>query len=262
MADGERAGGGVDLGVVYARRHQAPAQGLERDLGDLVRVGQAAQLVGHVELRGEVAFSLLALADLLRQAPVQIDQLDPRFVLLGHVVAHDKHPAHAAGVLDRAVAVGPPHVRARAVPGHRHQLVDVPGRAPPLHDRLDLRADDGPDLAPACAPALSQRVRVSLGAHGGAVGVVVELDQVLAPPDEHRMVRGQHQTQGRFEHLGPLRGIAERPGAPVVGARQGAHLAAFGHEIKVGSGRPHRSGPSRAFGWIVVHDGHGAPSAA
>ena len=126
-------------------------------------------------------------------------------VLLGHVVADHQHAADAAGrlVVDRAVAVSPPHILAPAVAGDRHQLVLVPGRAPPRHDQLDLRADDVPDLGPALAPALAERAGMALRSHRLAVGVVVELDQLRAPPDEHRVAAVEQQPDGRAQALRP-----------------------------------------------------------
>src|SRR3954447_12046756 len=105
----------------------------------------------------------------------------------GDVVADDAHAADLAVNIDRPIAVGPPHVLAAAVTRDRHQLIDMPGRSLAGHDVVDLGTDDVPYLFPARASASAQRTRMPLGTHRRAIGVVVELDQFGAPPDEHRV---------------------------------------------------------------------------
>ena len=56
---------------------------------------------------------------------------------------------------------------------------------------LDLRADDVPDLDPAVASALAQRTGVALRAQRAPIGVVVELDQLAAPPDQDGVPGGE-----------------------------------------------------------------------
>src|ERR1700716_3462019 len=104
-------------------------------------------------------------------------------MLRGYVVAAHEHAADAALDVDRSIAVGPPHILAPAVARDRHQTVLVPCRSFAGHDIVDLRPDNIPNLRPALAPALPQPAGVTLRSQGPPVCVVVELDQVRAPPD-------------------------------------------------------------------------------
>ena len=134
-------------------------------------------------------------------------------MVLRDVVADDEHAADAVGlrvIVDRAEAVGPPNVLAPAMAGHRYELVLVPGGTLPGHHQLDLRADDVPDLGPALAATLAQRTRMALGTHRPAVGVVIELDQLGPPPDEHRVVAVEQEAHCRTQSLGPASGGAKR----------------------------------------------------
>jgi hypothetical protein len=75
---------------------------------------------------------------------------------------------------------------------------------------------------------------MALDAERASVGVVVELNQLTAPPDQHRVLRGQQQARGGSQSLRPVLGMAERCAGPVEGTNALAHVAAAGE--KVGQG--------------------------
>src|SRR3978361_2079737 len=109
--------------------------------------------------------------------------LCPMFV--ADVTADDQHAPNFAVVVDRAVAIGPPDILPYTVAGDRNQSILVPHRAAAAGDQIDLRADDRPDFGPALAPWSPQRRRVPLRSHRSGIGIVIELNKILAPPDEH-----------------------------------------------------------------------------
>ena len=57
------------------------------------------------------------------------------------------------------------------------------------------------------------------------VGVVVELDEVFAPPEEHRLSRAEQGVYRGEKQFRPLPDIADGSGAPIKGARPFGHLA-------------------------------------
>ena len=122
-------------------------------------------------------------ADLLhaREFGFAFAQRDGGEIILGDVAADHEHAADAVVFVDRAVAVGPVDLLQPAVTRHRNELVLMPGRAAAAHHLLDLGADDVPDFSPAFPAALAERARVALGAHGLAIGVVIELDELRRP---------------------------------------------------------------------------------
>ena len=158
-------------------------------------------------------------ADLLhpRQFGLAFPQRRGGEIILGHVAADHQHAADAVILVDRAVAVGPVDLLQPAVPRHRNELVLMPGRAAAAHHLLDLRTDDGPDFSPAFPPALTERARVALGSHGLAIGVVIELDEFGAPPDEHRVVGVEQDPHRGAQALRPGFGRSQRTCRPVIG---------------------------------------------
>ena len=62
----------------------------------------------------------------------------------------------------------------------------------------------------------------------GTIGVVVQAQAVGAPEDVCRLAHVQHQADDDTQRLRPVRHRAERRAAPVMGADERAHLAAFG----------------------------------
>ena len=70
-----------------------------------------------------------------------------------------------------------------------------------------------------------------LAADDGLVRVVVEIDELVAPPDEHRLAGGEHDADGGLEGARPGVHRAEGGGGPVVAAHELAQLTAAGEEI-------------------------------
>ncbi len=134
-------------------------------------------------------------------------------------------------VIDRAVAVGPVDLVELSVADDRDEMVFVPGCSPAGHHQLDLRSDDRPNLGPHVAAARAEHRRVLLGADRCLVGVVVETQLFLAPEDEHRMVRHEHQADDRSKALGPVFRRAQTCSLPVMCADELAHLAASRKEV-------------------------------
>jgi hypothetical protein len=115
---------------------------------------------------------------------------------LVHVAANHENAADAVCFIDRAVAVGPVDLFEPAVTRDRDQLILMPGGAAAAHHLFDLGTDDGPDFGPAFAPMLAECAGMPLRTHGLTVGVVVKLNQLRPPPDEHRVV-GVEQNANR-----------------------------------------------------------------
>jgi hypothetical protein len=133
-------------------------------------------------------------------------------------------------------------VRHRAV---RERVVRLFGIAVALHDEQQrfvvgafVRAHRGhrarldlvPDLAPDDRCGLRERDRM-LAAEDRAIRVVVEVDQLIAPPHEHRLTRGQDDAHACLERLRPRAARPERRARPIELPHQRAHLAPSGEQI-------------------------------
>ena len=141
--------------------------------------------------------------------------------------ADDKRAADMAGsIADGAVAVSPVDVFEPAIAIDGNKVVFVPGGLAAGHDGVDLGANDGPYFRPAIATALAQRPRMFVLADARAVGVVIELDQILAPPEKHGMARGEQGIDRDEQRFGPLLDGTDRSARPVEGAGAIGHLAA------------------------------------
>src|SRR6266478_121775 len=154
-------------------------------------------------------------------------------MLLGHIAADHEHAADAIIFIDRTETVGPVDLLELAVTRDRNELVLMPRRAPAAHHLLDLRTDCVPDFGPALASTLAKRARVALGSHGLAIGVVIELNEIGAPPDEHRVVGVEQNPHRRAQALRPGLRLAERTARPVIGAHQRAHLPATWFQLSL-----------------------------
>jgi molybdopterin converting factor small subunit len=93
------------------------------------------------------------------------------------------------------------------------------------HDGFDLRSDDGPDLGPALDGFLSEGAGMLVGADAGAIGVVIELNEVFAPPEEHRLAGGKHGVDGDEQGFGPVVDGANGSPGPVKRVGETGHLA-------------------------------------
>src|SRR6266446_7175099 len=153
-------------------------------------------------------------------------------VFLGHVAADDEHAADAIIFVDRTETVGPVDLLELAVTRDRNELVLMPCRAAAAHHLLDLRTDNVPDFSPALASTLTERAGVALRPHGLAIGVVIELNEIGTPPDEHRVVGIEQNPHRGAQALRPALRLAERTARPVIAAHQRAHLPATGEKIR------------------------------
>jgi hypothetical protein len=167
-----------------------------------------------------------------RELGLAFAQRDGSKMLLGHVAANDQHAADAIIFVDRAKTVGPVDLLQLAVTRDRNELVLMPRRAPAAHHLLDLRTDNVPDFGPALPSPLAKRARVALGSHGLAIGVVIELDEIGTPPDEHRVVGIEQNPHRGAQALRPGLGLSGRTARPVIGPRQRAHLPAAGEKVR------------------------------
>src|SRR5262249_62103718 len=109
-----------------------------------------------------------------------------------------------------------------------------------LHDQ-ELRLDIGallaahrlrkqwrylaPDLAPDLRRRPPQRPWV-LAANDGFVGIIVEIDQLLAPADPDRLLRGQHDADRGLQVGRPMLGRADRCAGPIAAVHDRGKLAA------------------------------------
>src|SRR5579863_2660933 len=126
----------------------------------------------------------------------------------------------------RAIAVGPVNVVEPSVAEDGYELILVPTGFTPRHHRLNFRADDVPDFRPAFSPSLAKRGWMFAFAKTGAVRIVIKLDHLLSPPQEHGMARRQQSVDGDEESVRPLTHRADGGAGPVKGAGAIGHLAA------------------------------------
>ncbi len=138
--------------------------------------------------------------------------------------ADDEDSADVLTAADRTVAVGPVDVLEFAVAIDGDELVLVPAGFAAGEDRFDLGADDRPDLGPALFSALAKGTRVLVLADAGTVSIVIKLDVLFTPPEEHGMAGSEDGVDGGDEGLRPLLDGTDRSHAPVVGTREVRHL--------------------------------------
>ena len=142
--------------------------------------------------------------------------------------------ADAAGfVADRTVGEGEIAFLGVAVPLHHQQQVVRPSRPARLQDAVQHGIDDRPDFGPDVPAATAQRGGV-LDAENAHVRIVIEHDEVGAPPDDDGEARVEAGADGGAQALRPGRDRAERRGGPVEGPHPRPHLAAAGEAIQRG----------------------------
>jgi hypothetical protein len=127
--------------------------------------------------------------------------------------------------VDRTVAVSPIDVLQPAVSNDGHKLILMPACLAPRHDRFDLREDDRPDFRPAIFALLPQGPRMLALTEARPVSVVIKLDKVFAPPQEHRVARVQQGIYSVQQYLRPSINRAYRGLAPIERTGQIGHLA-------------------------------------
>ena len=211
-------------------------------MADELVVAVVGQLEGVVlaAQHGEEGGRLLEDGGEPRALEVQLVE-EARSLLLGaharrRLLADDQRSTDRAVIgVHGAVAVRPPDVLEASVALDREILVLVPGGRATGHDLLDLRSDGFPDVGPAFAPAHAERLRVPpAAAEAGAIGVVVDLNELRAPPEEHRRGRVENDLHDRAKAERPRRDRTERGRAPVEGATERAHLAGAGEDAVLG----------------------------
>jgi hypothetical protein len=94
-----------------------------------------------------------------------------------------------------------------------NELVLIPTRLPAQHDVFDLRPDNRPDLLPAVRSTLPHRRGVLTDAEARQVSIVVELNEIRAPPQEHRMTRVEEHRHERLQAVRPGVGGPDPRGA-------------------------------------------------
>ena len=154
----------------------------ERDVGLVLlehRAGQRARLHGGLGLGG-------ARAQLTQRAQL------PLAVHLLRRLRHGREHAADAGPLDGLVGdrtVRDDEMRLLQEPAPVDQQVQIvaPRRRLAAVRGLDHRADHVPDLRPAFGGRLAHRPRVLVAQHR-PIRVVVELDELRAPPQQHRRI--------------------------------------------------------------------------
>ena len=103
---------------------------------------------------------------------------------------------------DRAVGEGIVGLFGVAVALHDQELLLDIGAFMAPHRRGQHWTDVGPDLAPHFGRRTAERPGM-LATDDRLVGVVVEVVQLRPPADPDRLARGQHDTNGGLEALGP-----------------------------------------------------------
>src|SRR6478672_7793231 len=95
---------------------------------------------------------------------------------------------------------------------------------------VNLWPDGRPDLAPNLRPRLSQRIGMTLPQQR-SIRVVINIDQILAPPDKHRVARSEDDPHRGLEALRPGLPWPQRGLRPIEGPDPFPHLAAANQEI-------------------------------
>jgi hypothetical protein len=80
-------------------------------------------------------------------------------------------------------------------------------------------------LRPTFGAALAESAGMFVGANAGAITIVVKLNEIGAPPQEHRMPGAQHHVDGGDQKVGPAFDGAERSGSPVKLPGELGHFA-------------------------------------
>lgn len=130
----------------------------------------------------------------------------------------------------RAVAEGVVGFLLVAVALHDQQQRLVIGAFVPAKGLLGAGADLVPDLPPHDRGGLTEGCRV-LAAEYGAVGVVVEVDEMRPPPEEHGLAGGENDPDEGFQAVRPLRWRTKWGPRPVGTTHHRTKFASSGQEI-------------------------------
>ena len=189
------------------------------------REGQIA--VAGLERRDALLAGLLPGARLRRLRRQFAQQFELAFAddAVGVVGVGAEDAGGKAGIVaDRAVGEGVVGFFRIAVALHDQELrlhVSADRTLPRLRQH---GADVAPDLAPHLPRRFAERPRM-LAADDRLIGIVIEIDELFAPADPDRLLRGEHDTDGGLERARPALGRAERGRGPVERAQQAGQLA-------------------------------------
>jgi hypothetical protein len=129
-------------------------------------------------------------------------------------------------IADGTVPVGPVDIFELSVADDGDELILVPACVAFGHDGLDLRSDDWPNLGPAVDAILSERAGMFVGADAGAIGIVIELDEVFAPPQKHG-VTGDRRVLTVTSNVSGQCSMGPTGSGPVEGTSEIGHLCRF-----------------------------------
>src|ERR1700694_5532327 len=115
-----------------------------------------------------------------------------------------------------------------AIPVQRQQLVDVRARRTVPQHALEHRTNEIPDLGERLGAAAPKSRGMLARAQDRPIGVVVELDEVGAPGDIHRIAGRKQDAEGRAQALRPMFDWADCRMGPLKRPHELAHLAAAG----------------------------------
>ncbi len=189
--------------------------------GEIVRVAGERAGGGVADLLDGPGFGQAVLAEVAQrpQAPLAQDAA-------GVLRAGAEDSAHAARVVRRgAVGKGEVGLFGVPMPLHEQERLFVPRPPAFLHHDVRLRAYGAPDVPPDLRSGPAEGRGVAL-AEDGDVGVVVEVDELASPPDEHGIARVEHDADGGLQALRPPLDRSDRRPGPVERAHPLAHLSA------------------------------------
>src|SRR5579883_614439 len=123
--------------------------------------------------------------------------------LLGRLRNGSKYSTHRTRLIaDRTVRKREIALLGKPIALKQQQLVLRPRGLASRQHALEHRPDDVPYLRPAFLAPLSQRFWMFL-AKNRFIGIIIELDQFRPPPDQHREMRRQTDTDGGAQTLRP-----------------------------------------------------------
>src|SRR6185503_16553551 len=108
----------------------------------------------------------------------------------------------------------------------QEELIVRPGSPPALQHAIEHGPDDRPDLRPDIPAARTERPWVLGLTEHRAIGVVVQHDEVVPPPDQDGETRPQADIEGGTKAGRPSLYRAERCARPVDGRHELTHVAA------------------------------------
>src|SRR5687768_12872801 len=139
----------------------------------------------------------------------------------------NQYPVNFSRLPDNsAIAERPVNIFDPSIPEDRHEFVLDKKRLTGVADLFNQRVNDRPYLRPAIHSPLAKSGRMlPVVTQARAVCVIIKLDHLTAPPEEHGKIRSQNDTYSSAETLRPSFEWADRSFAPIVSACQSPHFA-------------------------------------